>query len=374
ATPAVPLGRRSASYALPELISDIELGNKVLAEYRAIILAGVGQVSAPQADLLRRFVIDGGTLIIFMGEPVTAENYNQILLPRQLLPGPLTKRLSVTADQRGYQFDFKPHGLLHPLLRVFAGQENTGLDTAQVFTYWQIDLPADSKAERVLDFAPREGRSDPAITLHHLGNGRVAVIATTANAEWTSFPAKPAYVALMHELLSGSVASGDSWMNRTCGQTLELPPTLPLKAAPTLKDPMGVELPLMQSTGPDARPVYRSGPLAKPGVYELSTGGASLPISVNCPPEEADIRPIPDAAIRQALGGVDVELFGDTLPALDGTRARHNDFGWIVMFSVLVLLVAESFLAMRFGHYRRAEGARNPVGAAPAGVVEVRDQ
>lgn len=349
----LPLGRRSASYVVPELVSDIELGNKVLADYRAVILAGVGNISPGQAELLKRFVDDGGTLIVFMGEPVSGENYNQNLHARGLLPGPLAKRVSVAADQRGFLFDFKPTGALHPLLRIFGGLENTGLDTAQVFTYWQLTLPADSKAERVLDFAPREGQTDPAITLHRQGNGRVVFFATTANAEWTSFPAKPAYVALMHELLSGSVAAGDAWMNRTAGEVLETPPTLTFRAAPSLKDPNGQEVQLQTTTAADGRSAYRSAPLTKIGVYTLSTGAATIPIAVNPPADETDIRPIGDAAVRAALGGVEIEMEADQIPATAEARRGGNDFGWIVMVAVLSLVCLESLLAMRFGHYKK---------------------
>jgi len=345
--------RRTSSYVAPDLISDLELNNRVLSDYRAVILAGVGQVSASQADQLKRFVEDGGTLIVFMGEAVAGENYNQTLLPRGLLPGPLSKRVGVAADQRGFAFDFNPHGSLHPLLRIFAGEEKSGLDTAQVFTYWQVDLPADGKAQRVLDFTARDGRKDPAITLHEVGGGRVLTVATTANADWTSFPAKPAYVALVHEMLAGSVGGGDGWMNLQVGDAVELPPGLPLKSVPVLKDSSQQEIPMQPTTRPDGRPAYRSVPLTKPGMYTLLTGAATLPIAVNVPADEADIRPTDDRAIRAALGGIEIDTEGAEPPSIASVTHGGNDFGWIVMVVVLALVGAESWMAMRFGHYRK---------------------
>jgi len=352
------IGRRSDSYILPERVSDIELGNKVLSDYRAIVLAGVGQIGAGQADLLKRFVEDGGTLLVFMGEPVSSDSYNQVLLPRGLLPGPLTKRMSVAAEQRGFLFDFRPLGALHPVLKVFSGEQKTGLDTAQVFTYWQLELPADAKAERVLDYATTAATADPAITLHPLGGGRVVFISTTANAEWTSLPAKPAYVALVHELLSGSIVGGDEWMNRIVGQTLDLPPNLTFKAVPTLTGPSAQEVQLSQQPLADGRSGYRSSVLAKPGLYSLSTGAATIPIAVNCPADEADIRPAGDAAIRTALGGIEIDLISSDIPAVAEARVGGNDFGWIVMLAVLALVTAESMMAMRFGHHRKGGALR----------------
>src|SRR5690349_6295332 len=117
--PAAGANAKSASYLAPELISELELGNKVLSDCRAILLAGIGQSSANQADQLQRFVKSGGTLMLFVGEPVTAEAYNATLLPRGLLPGPLVKRVSATGGRDAYALDFKPDSVLDPLLRKF---------------------------------------------------------------------------------------------------------------------------------------------------------------------------------------------------------------------------------------------------------------
>src|SRR5256714_2700610 len=177
---------KSSSYVMPELISDLELGNKVLADYRAIILCGVGSIQPAMADQLARFVQQGGTLMLFMGDAVTAENYNATLLPRKLLPGALTKRVTTAGDQEAYRFDFQPHGNLHPFLSIFRGADKPGIDTAQIFTYWQCDVPAVSKVERVLNYVPGEpasagGKPDPAITVHELGDRRALFVSSTAN-------------------------------------------------------------------------------------------------------------------------------------------------------------------------------------------------
>jgi hypothetical protein len=350
---------KSSSYVQPELISDLELGNKVLAEYRAIILCGVGSIQPGMADQLARFVQQGGTVILFMGDAVSAENYNATLLPKKLLPGPLTKRVSTSGDQKGYGFDFKPHGNLHPFLNIFRGAEKPGLDTAQVFTYWQCDIPADAKVERVLNYVPGEDAKpqagampDAAITVHDLAEGRVVFVSTTANADWTSFPAKPAYVTLMHEILAGSVSSGDAWMNLTVGDQLSIPPMLRMTAAPTLKNAQQAEIALEQ-TNVNGANTYHSRPLTKPGLYTLETGGRSIPIAVNVPSDEADVRPVDQSLIRKALGDTDIDFEADQLPPMTETANAGNDFGWSVMTVVLAMVALECFLAMKFGHYRR---------------------
>jgi hypothetical protein len=340
---------KTSSYVQTELISDLELGNKVLGEYRAIILCGVGSMQPTIADQLAKFVEQGGTLMLFMGDAVTAENYNATLLPRHLLPGPLTKRMTTSGDQDGYRFEFQPHGNLHPLLSIFRGADKPGLNTAQIFTYWQCDVPTDAKVERVLNYAATH---DPGITVQDDGDGRVVFCSTTANADWTSLPAKPAYVALMHELLAGSVSSGDAWMNLTVGDELQIPPTLRMTAAPTLKDVNQSEIALEQ-TNTNGAVSYHSRPLAKPGLYTLETGGRSIPIAVNVPGDEADVRSVDQSLIRKAMGDINMDFLADQLPPLAESEKNGNDFGWSIMTIVLALVGMECFLAMKFGHYKR---------------------
>jgi hypothetical protein len=364
---AVPRGRNTSSYVAPELISDLELGNKVLSDYRAIILCGVGQIQPAQADQIRTFVERGGSLLVFMGEPVTADNYNSVLLPRKLMPGPLTKRVTSSSEQNGFNFDFQPRGVLHPLLSIFAGEEKSGLDTARVFTYWQVEIPQNSQVERVLNYLPagakpstnqsnaqsRATNADPAITEHAVGQGRVIFVSTTANDEWQSFCAKPSYLVLMHELLTGSVSSGDRWMNLLVGQPLEIPPNVTLTATPTLKDANQTDIVLDQTRVGTGPALYRSRPLAKPGLYTLTTGQRKIPIAVNVPDDEADIRTLDDAALTRAMGDAPMEFEGDQLPSLASSNDAGNDYGWSVMVLVLLLVGFECFLAMRLGHYRR---------------------
>ena len=345
-------------FAAPDLISDLELGNHVLADYRAVMLCGVSQVTPSEADQLQTFVQNGGTLMLFLSESVVPENYNTVLLPRHLIPGPLTKRM-IAPEGKSFYFDFNPNGVLHPLLKAFAHQDNTGLETAQAFGYWQTDVPNDPQL-RVLNWKPADGtpvdpntKPDPAITSQTVGQGRVVFVSTSANEEWITFTRKPIYTELVNELLSGSVNIGDSWMNLTVGDLLSVPPTVKLTTTPTLTDPKSIPIPLELTSTADGSATYRSPALDHPGIYTLATGTGNLPVAVNVPPEEADVHTLDDAALKNALGGINLTLNNDQPIALLAQSSMGEDWGWTVMLAVLLLVGAESFLAMRFGHHRR---------------------
>lgn len=369
AAPGAP--PKSDSPFSPQLISDLELANKALSDYRVVILANVGQLQVAQADQLQKFVQGGGLLMLFMGDQVSGENYTSMLLPRGLLPGPLMRRVSVAPDQKPFTFAFNPSGNVHPLLKAFERQPDTGLNTAEITTYWSVDIPANSNVERVLNYeqpsAPGQGKpgdGDAGITVHPLGLGRVLYVSTSANDAWNKLPAKQNYLTLIHELINGSVRPADDWMNLTVGSPVVIPPYVKLTSAPTLVDPNKMEVVVEQvtaaATGPSGAreasglPTYRSRPLTRPGIYQLSTGSQTFPIAVNAPAaDEADVRTIDERAVRAALGDVDVSFDADQTAPAAAIAAAGNDFGWNFMLLLLLLVCAESIMAMTFGHYRR---------------------
>ncbi|HTW94625.1 MAG TPA: BatA domain-containing protein [Tepidisphaeraceae bacterium] len=339
-----------------DTISDLELPFKALGDYRCIALCGISGITDAEADRLEQWVRQGGALWIFMGPQVGADNYNQTLLKHHLLPGPLIQRITLPAGDAGREFDFNsnnPSRILEP----FRGQQNTGLEDARVFSYWQVDVPAKSSVEHILDFQPdpATGHKDPAFTLQSLGLGNVVFCATAANAdeEWTTFPAKIAYPEVMVCLFLGTVNNGDSWMNLTVGDQLQTPLNLKLLSTPTLKDPAGLDEPVLESSTPDGQAFYQTMPLDKPGVYTLNSGAGVWPISVNVPSQGGDVRLTNPETIQKNLGGIDIKFLGDTVPPQVTDADQGKDMGWSVMLAVLLLLAGESFMAMRFGRYRR---------------------
>jgi hypothetical protein len=374
---------KTDSYVAADSISVIEFGNKVLDNYAAVMLCDVGQIAPTQAEQLERFVRRGGTLFWFMGEQVVAQSYNDMLLPRKLIPGALVKQVRVGTNEKGYLFDFDPKRM--PYLRAFENQENTGLETVEVFTYWQTEVPQDGSVQTVLRYhaakgppatapsaapasAAGKGAGDAAITVHALGNGKVIFCTTSANQDWTTFPGNLSYVTVMHELLTSTVRTGDWWLNLRVGDAVQIPPGVRLTATPTLTDPAGRAVEIRATSGADAGPtgaLYKSDPLRRPGVYSLQVGTRRIPVAVNVPDDEADVRTLPDAAIKESLGGVDVALLGPELPPDAALNDTGNDLSWAFMLAVLGLLAVECVMAMRFGHYRRA--AQVPAETAVAG-------
>jgi len=345
-----------------ETISDLELSTHPLADYRCIALCGASQISDAVAARLEDFVKNGGALWVFVGPQTTSENYNATLLKHHLLPGPLTQRIIVPATSNavsdGLLFDFDPSRQLHPLLEPFYQSQGSGLENARVYSYWQVEIPQNSTVERVLDYQalPGQTRKDAAYTIQTLGSGRVIFCSTTADAndEWTAFPAKKAFPEVMLCLFLGSVSTEDNWMNLNVGDTLTPPTTLKMTTAPHLHDSAGMDIALVASESDDGI-AYHSPPLNKPGVYTMTVGPESIPIAVNVPTSQADTRAMDSQSIKQALGGIDIDFQQDILPpeAAASATDQGKDFGWSIMLIVLALVALESYMAMKFGRFKR---------------------
>src|SRR5437879_13323624 len=148
----------------------------------------------------------------------------------------------------------------------------------------------------------------------------------------------------MHELLAGTVDVGDKWMNLTVGQPMEIPAGLKLTGPPVLTDPLKKPIPVDTVQNANGPMFYRSKPLEKPGVYLLNIGNSVLPIAVNVPADEADIRALPPDAIRKALGDIDIQFFSDNVPAYALSRDDSSRWSWPVRGIVRALGAVGSFM------------------------------
>ena len=342
--PASDAQQSKAGAAHVELGAELDLPNQVLGGFDAVILAGAGRPNAAEARQLKSYVASGGTLVIFMGEGANLESYNQTLLAEGLLPGRLVSLATLAEGQEPFRFDFKPDASLHPLLRIFRGEQQSGLGSTRVFTYVRVQVGPQANVQRVLDMAG----GDPAITLHALGKGKIIFFATSADTRWTTLPAKPAFVALLNEILLGSIDADNAWMNCPAGSRLQVPRRIVERQEVRFADPAGHPVLLNPADAGHPDLAYLSEPMERPGMYRLQVDGKTYPIAVRFPASESDVTVLDPAAIRKALGDILLDQENDRIPQTISAKSDQADFGWPIMLAVLILIGAECFLAMWF--------------------------
>ena len=386
-------GPRSKTHVTAQLGSEVDLKDRPLRDYKAVILAGVERLDEKAADNLAAFVRDGGALMTFAGEKLQPENYNTVLLPRGLIPGRVVAKDDRRGTSTGYVFDFNPKAqVVHRYLESFKLQQNTGLDTARVNTFWKLDVGGNPAVERVLNYTPApvdptdkreaagtaaaaarplDATKPPGVTVHPLGQGEVVFVSTTASPAvdraWHELVTHGTWVQLLHELLSGAVSAKDGWMNLQAGQPLVIPGYVET-TQPKLLDENKQAIAIDATTEPGKPTVYRSRPLTKPGVYSLELRpSVTVPVAVNVASDDADVRTVGNDGVRQALGGIAMTGLGDELP-LEAIVAAKDGYDWAgqILLILLAVLGVECVMAMYFGRARSSQAAvRGPV---PAGA------
>ena len=204
-----------------------DLGARNLSDYAAVFMANVARPSDAAAAALVKYVEGGGGLFISVGDKVDADAWNQRL--RRVLPQPLGLRRTAAArpgTQAGETVDTRPAERLapidrrHPLLAGFsAGGE--GLASARFFQYELLE-PVASEGGRTVVLRYETGA--PALVESEIGAGRVMLLTTSVDREWTDLPIRPGFLPLIQEAarrLAGA-PSGDAIATLITGASREI--------------------------------------------------------------------------------------------------------------------------------------------------------
>ncbi|MBI3078787.1 MAG: BatA domain-containing protein [Deltaproteobacteria bacterium] len=340
--PALNPERTDDAPILPDVVSIAELPARNLATYQAIILANVGELGGELAQRLRSSVQGGRGLIIFLGDKVNPEGYNQGLYAEAgLLPARL-RAIRRVAETTGIE----PPRAPHPVLRPFQAAGMEALVSARFAAYVAVEPPADPQVRTVL--ALRTG--DPLLLERRVGAGRVWLFTSTADRDWNDLSIKTAYLPLMQALVREAA-------NRTLpalGATVEVGQPLILRDAATaagqvarIRTPSGATT-LLTLTRGTAEAAAAFTHTTTPGLYRVELPGQSQAYAVNPPFEESQVERLPEQELKRLLAPLPVTLIPyrgpEDLARLQSTQREL----WKPLFLLLLLaLAAELAFAQR---------------------------
>ncbi|MBN2296295.1 MAG: BatA domain-containing protein [Pirellulales bacterium] len=365
-------GKVERTRVCPKVVPESALLEQNLAGYDCVFLCNVAQFTTSEAEALKRYVEEGGGLVFFLGDRVLADRYNRRLAenvknPTRILPA----RLAGIVDKK--TAGLNPLEYRHPIVDKFRGREQTGLLTTPISKYFKLQVREKSNANVVL--ATESG--NPLVVEETIGQGRVVLVATSADTSWGSMPMWPSFVPLVHEILAYAVGGQIAERNRLVGDMLEGQVLLgpPSRGAATgVKN--GKAAGSMVIKTPDNRQVklpvgYRNGSVVwtfeetnTSGIYtvspaldtgESSDDGGSRDYAVNIDTVESDLTKLTEEQLRNdVLAGVPIEIettwsHGETETL--GPIARRGRLAVTLLYTVFGLLLLESYLAWRFGHH-----------------------
>lgn len=224
---ALQPGRSDRPVVVSETAAETALLERDLSEYDCAFLCNIGRFGQDEADVLRRYVRNGGAVVFFLGDQVQPGNYNRLLAGDGGKPALLPARLGEAVQQQA-QYVFHPGEYKHPLIESFRGHEQTGLLTTPIWKYIRLQSPRTNEGAKVaLEF----DSGDPAIVEWPVGRGRVVLVATAGSTAsriggdriqpWTAWPTWPSFPPLVQEMLRLAISDQLKDRNREVGDPLQ---------------------------------------------------------------------------------------------------------------------------------------------------------
>jgi len=343
-----------SNFSVTTVLPD-ELANRELAGFGAVFLANVARPNATIATAVTRYVEGGGGLFISVGDRVDVDTWNQTM--KAVLPQPLGLKRSAAvapgARPEGETVDLRPAERLapidrrHPLLAAFPAR-GEGLASARFFQFLLLAPVAEAPGRRIV---LRYENGAPALVDAGIGRGRVLLLTTSVDREWTDLPIRPGFLPLVQEAARylAAAPSGDATATVTVGGKREIVMSADDRRVEVVK-PNGESrwlTPAAHPGEPRARPAVLFDETDEPGLYRVRAARAdgtvderpdaafavTLDTSESDPARLADAKR-PDRASARGAGG---------------PPPRRRLELWHALGAVAIALVLfESLLTLRF--------------------------
>ncbi|MCW5829255.1 MAG: BatA and WFA domain-containing protein [Deltaproteobacteria bacterium] len=330
---------------LPPLDNDID----------AVMLMNVRELPSDSVSRLARWIEEGGSLFISLGDQIDPDRYNEQMgrvLPIRLRGIRAIGEDAVFAqgsDDRRERLSRFATG--HPVFRPFTALEGGGFSSVR-FTAYGLGEPGGGDAAALMWL----GSGAPMLVERQLGQGRSLVWMSSLDRDWSDLVFKPVFLPLIHritEYLCGAL--GDTLpLDVPASRPVELMAPPGAKTA-TVETPDGRQLPVEIADSDGDRPLRITDTWER-GIYTVAWGGGAragerIRFAVNIDPVEADLKPLDETQLEQlsrryplsAVGGPS----GEIITGASFSLSRREEFYRTFILALALALLAESVLTVR---------------------------
>jgi hypothetical protein len=275
-----------------QTMRDLEAGlRERLEDFEVVLLLNVPAPTGEDARRLVEFVHRGGGLFISAGDQVNPDDYNKVL--GEVLPRPL-RLVKTAATREEPDAETRAARLLeirqeHPVMAPFTGRAREGLMSSRFYRYMLVEAdPGRSGVEPSEVLATYEDGA-PAIAVARRGKGRVMLLTSTVDRDWSDFAIRTSFLPLMQRFLSYLVGALEEReeLRAVVGESITLRPADRVPAA--VRSPAGTELELRRAEDGS----LSLGPLVEPGTYvavdEKGQPIPSLSFAAQLDPSESNL-------------------------------------------------------------------------------------
>jgi uncharacterized membrane protein len=301
-----------------------------IAENALVILNDPGPLSPALAENLKRFVEDGGQMIISGGPHTDANSFNQSL--RDISPATINDAVQNKPSESVAITDIK---FDHPIFEVF--RDSGRLAAARVFGY----LRGQPKPNATVLARFEDG--SPALIEGSAGKGRVLLFTSSLGPSWNDLPLTPLYLPLVHQMIR-YVASHEAGSWHTLGQSFRV--AKESKGDPPAVDaPDGTRLTDIRLT-PEGDVLVTG---RQPGFYRLRYAGGADFAAVDLNAAEGDFTKLDfPAFISSVTGGAGRAEGREASRNFSNEEIENRQkVWWPLLFLALLILIAESMVAQR---------------------------
>ena len=340
-------GESDGSPFLPTVTIPDALGTIALDSYQALVLCNVAAIPDSVLPRLREYLRQGGGLLIFLGDRVQAEDYDRKLfdVAPSILPARLRDKRIVPASgpEKIERIDVK-----HPALAPFSDPILfESLKSTRVLGYFRTDAPGASALIAL-------GNGDPLALEKRVGPGRVILVSTSADRDWSDLPLKTAYLPLAQSLVSYLQAekkgSFDTGIAVGGAKKFVLPPSYVGKSLRiTLPDRKEREIGLAPEAD-NAAASFTENDLA--GIYRVTAPPSADPQAsvppiypVNPPFLESRLTSIGEPELAARFNPARAQII--SIDSLEKGGSR-SDLSLPLLLALIVTLLSEGWLAQRF--------------------------
>lgn len=369
----IALGDGSAKSTLitPRIITTDKLTAAELKGSQALVLANVPDLTAPQVSAIQEFVDSGGGLFIALGDQVRHDFYNEKLFVKGdgLLPAVLEKieqPAPPPAGQPPTPLQIDNASLELPWLKSFRKEHQGGFTDTRFDKWWKVTAAAaKSSTQEAGQTLTTAGPlivarlTNGAILLieRDFGHGRVLLMTTPLDSDWSTLPAKPDYVPFLYETLFHLGTTNRASRNVSVGEPLLIPVGSDFDRSKfVFRGPGKLILPVSPG-GDDLRPLAKLDDTSIPGVYSLTPAVQGKPVAgangdpyvVNFDRRESDLTMLTDDQRKQLQANDRLKI----VASLDELRAQmfanntKAEFWQLLLLLMLSMLVFEVWLTRR---------------------------
>ena len=332
-------------------IDPSDLFRENLTEYDVVILVDVPDIAEDFGRRLAQFTSRGGGLMVFPGDQLDTDRYNENLVGEDgpVLPAKLTELAQHEQPGEGWQIE--PVESSHPLAKVVTSLPRDLIASARFHSAIGAEPLRDS--ETILGL----NNGLPLLITHQDPlKGRVMLFTSSADRSWNNLPLHPLFTILLQQsatMLSNDPQPGQDRIGEPA--VIGLPGRM-VGDEVTVTCPNGEEFPVKVSLV-DGAPAAVITP-EEIGVHRVSAeaGHRAAAVSANVDTRESEVRPGDGEAFDRWLDGLPVEVVTRGLAEAALNQRTGRDLSLLLLALGVLCFLVQGVLANLWSKRKHESG------------------